>query len=139
TYLKSFVGVALFVFLFSNALPTEAQAVTATLQGQVFDASGGGVPNAKVSAVSNETGFARTTETTGAGEYNLPVMPAGTYSVTAQLAGFKTEVGQITLQVGQIATLNFRLPVGAVTEKVVVEAQSELTEPTRTQISDVIT
>ena len=139
TYLKSFAGVALFVFFFSNALPTQAQAVTATLQGQVFDASGGGVPNAKVSAVNSETGFARTTETTGAGEYNLPVMPAGAYSVSAQLAGFKTEVGQITLQVGQIATLNFRLPVGAVTDKVVVEAQSELTEPTRTQISNVIT
>ena len=137
--LKAFACAALFAFLFSFALPTDAQTVTATLQGQVFDASGGGVPNAKVSAVNSETGFSRSTQTTGDGAFSLPAMPAGTYSVSAQIAGFKTEEGIITLQVGQLATLNFKLNVGAVSEKVEVQAQSEVTEPTRTQISDVIT
>jgi Carboxypeptidase regulatory-like domain/TonB dependent receptor len=119
--------------------PAEAQTVTATMQGQVLDASGGVVPKAKVSAVNTETGFTRATEASEGGEYSLPAIPAGRYTVTAQAPGFKTAVGDIELQVGQVATLNLTLTVGAVSEKVVVEAQSEVTEPTRTQISEVIT
>ncbi|MGA8144024.1 MAG: carboxypeptidase regulatory-like domain-containing protein [Candidatus Acidiferrales bacterium] len=137
--LRSFACFAVLAFLFSNPAPARAQAVTASLQGQVFDASGGGVPKAKVSAVNASTAFSRSTETAADGAYSLPAMPPGRYTVTAQLVGFKTEVGEISLQVGQVATLNFSLAVGAVSEKVVVEAASEVTEPTRTQISDVIT
>jgi outer membrane receptor for ferrienterochelin and colicin len=134
-----FVCFAVLVCLFSNASPARGQAVTASLQGQVLDASGAGVPKAKVSAVNTETAFSRSTETDSSGEYSLPAMPPGRYTVTAQLAGFKTDTGEITLQVGQVASLNFKLAVGAVSEKVEVQAQSEVTEPTRTQISDVIT
>ena len=123
----------------SLVAPAHGQAVTASLQGQVLDASGGGVPKAKVSAVNNETAFSRSTESTSSGDYSLPAMPPGRYTVSAQLAGFKTDTGEITLQVGQVATLNFKLAIGEVSEKVEVQAQSEVTEPTRTQISDVIT
>jgi len=130
---------AALVCVFSSASPARGQAVTASLQGQVLDASGGGVPKAKVSAVNTETAFSRSTESDSSGEYSLPAMPAGRYTVSAQLPGFKTDTGEITLQVGQVATLNFKLSVGEVSEKVEVQAQSEVTEPTRTQISDVIT
>jgi Carboxypeptidase regulatory-like domain len=136
---RSSVLFAVVVFLFSMATPAYGQAVTASLQGQVLDASGGGVPNAKVSAVNNETAFSRSTESTSNGEYSLPAIPPGRYTVTAQAPSFKTDTGVITLQVGQVATLNFTLAVGAVSEKVEVQAQSEVTEPTRTSISDVIT
>jgi len=136
---RSFACFAVLVCLFSNASPARGQAVTASLQGQVLDASGAGVPKARVSAVNTETGFSRSTETDSSGEYSLPAIPPGRYAVSAQLAGFKTDTGEITLQVGQVASLNFTLAVGAVSEKVEVQAQSEVTEPTRTQISDVIT
>ena len=138
-FLKAFVCMAVFAFIFPNATPVRAQAVTATLQGQVLDASGAGVPNAKVSAQNSSTGFLRSTDSAGDGAYSLPAMPAGRYNVTVQITGFKTELGEITLQVGQVATLNFNLTVGALSDKVVVEAASEVTEPTRTQISNVIT
>ncbi len=138
-FFKAFACLAIFAFLFSNASPARGQAVTASLQGQILDASGGGIPAAKVSAQNTETGFLRVTETTSNGEYGLPAIPAGRYLVTVQVTGFKTEVGDITLQVGQVASLNFTLTVGVVSEKVVVQASSEVTEPTRTQISDVIT
>ncbi len=130
---------AVLVCVFSSASPAHGQTVTASLQGQVLDASGGGVPKAKVSAVNTETAFSRSTESDASGEYSLPAMPPGRYAVSAQLAGFKTDAGEITLQVGQVASLNFTLAVGEVSEKVEVQAQSEVTEPTRTQISNVIT
>jgi hypothetical protein len=52
---------AALVCVFSSASPARGQAVTASLQGQVLDASGGGVPKAKVSAVNTETAFSRST------------------------------------------------------------------------------
>jgi len=103
---------AVVVCVFSLGTPAHGQTVTASLQGQVLDASGGGVPKAKVSAVNTETAFSRSTESDSSGEYSLPAMPPGRYTVSAQLGGFKTDTGEITLQVGQVATLNFKLSVG---------------------------
>ncbi len=133
------VCTALSILCFLCAIPSGAQTVTATLQGQVLDSSGGGIPKAKVSAANEATGFSRTTQSSDNGEYEFPAIPVGHYKVSAQVAGFKTEEKEVTLQVGQVATLNFTLSVGNINEKVTVQATTEVTEPTRTQISDVIT
>ena len=133
------VCTALSILCFLCVIPSGAQTVTATLQGQVLDSSGGGIPKAKVSAANASTGFSRTTQSSDSGEYEFPAIPVGRYRVTAQVAGFKTEEKEVTLQVGQVATLNLTLSVGNINEKVTVQATTEVTEPTRTQISDVIT
>lgn len=137
--LKSIWLVVLFSAIFVFVRPAPAQTVTATLQGQAFDQSGGVIPNAKVTAVNKATGVTRTTLTSSSGEYDLPAIPVGDYTVTVELAGFKTLTQDVTLQIGQAATLNFNLAVGEASEKVVVQATSEVTEPTRTQVSTVIT
>src|SRR5207245_10904757 len=63
----------------------------------------------------------------------------GEYSVSAVFVGFGKQAKTITLQVGQAAELDFTLTPGGVAEKVEVEATSELQEPTRTQVSTVVT
>ena len=73
------------------------------------------------------------------GEYSIPALPAGDYEVTVTFSGFGKQTKNITLQVGQSAALDFSLSPGEVTQKVKVEATSELAEPTRTQVSTVIT
>src|ERR1700737_3963628 len=85
------------VFFMGVAIPAGAQTVTATLQGQVFDPGGGAIPKAKVAAVNEATGFSRSAETSDSGETNLPAMPGGNYTVTAEAAGFKTEAQKVTL------------------------------------------
>jgi hypothetical protein len=105
----------------------------------VFDASGGAIPNATVTAVNSATGFTRTATTSESGEYLLPALPVGDYRVSAERAGFRRDEKAVTLQVGQVATLNFTLQVGEVTQKAVVSAAAEVQEPTRTQVSTVIT
>ncbi|MGH9710055.1 MAG: carboxypeptidase regulatory-like domain-containing protein, partial [Candidatus Acidiferrales bacterium] len=136
---RSCVLLSAFVFIIAFAGPTWTQTITATLQGQVLDPSGGSIPKAKVTAVNKATGVTRTVETTSSGEYDLAAIPVGDYTVTAEIAGFQTQAKDVTLQVGETATLNFNLAVGEATEKVVVQATSEVTEPTRTQVSTVIT
>lgn len=128
-----------FVCLLALATAANAQTITATLQGQALDPSGATVASAKVTATNKATGFTRTVDANSSGEYDLEAMPAGDYAVTVRASGFQTQEKDVTLQVGQIATLNFNLAVGQASEQVIVQATSEVTEPTRTQISDVIT
>ncbi len=116
----------------------QAQTINATLEGRVFDATGAALPNATVTAVSSGTALTRTTTSSGAGDYAIPGLPVGEYTVTAELTGFKKDSRKVVLQIGQNAAVNFNLAVGQVEQQVTVVAQSELVEPTRTSVSSVI-
>ncbi len=135
--------VCAFAFLFfiaSLQVPiARSQAITATLSGRVSDASGGSITKAAINVSNVATGFSRSTQSTESGEYSIPALPAGDYTVTVEFTGFGKQTKNITLQVGQTAFLDFALTPGAVAEKVEVQATSELAEPTRTQVSTVIT
>lgn len=115
------------------------QAVNAMLSGKIVDSSGGIIGKATVTATNRATGIARSVQASDAGEYTIPALPAGDYSVSAVYTGFGKQTKTITLQVGQAAELDFSLTPGSVAEKVEVEATSEVAEPTRTQVSTVIT
>jgi hypothetical protein len=115
------------------------QAITATLSGRLVDTSGGTVSKAKITVASAATGFARTVQSSDAGEYSVPALPAGEYSVSVEYVGFRKQARNVVLQVGQAAELDFTLTPGGVEERVEVAATSELLETTRTQVSTVIT
>ena len=115
------------------------QAINATLSGRVTDASGGSVAKATVTIINAATAFTRTVQSSDTGEYAIPALPAGEYKVSAEFTGFRKQAKEISLQVGQAAELDFTLTPGSVEQKVEVEATSELAEPTRTQVSTVIT
>ena len=69
--------------------PRAAQAVTGTILGTVRDSSGGALPGANVSLVNQETGFTRTVISDSRVSSPRPSMPTGTYTVTAEMSGFK--------------------------------------------------
>src|SRR5882762_3463542 len=121
------------------ATDASGQAVTATLSGRIADASGGSIAKASVTVLNAATGFSRSAQTSDAGEYTIPALPAGDYAVAVVFTGFGKQTKNITLQVGQSAALDFALSPGEVAQKVEVEATSELAEPTRTSVSTVIT
>jgi hypothetical protein len=135
------VYLSLVLLLFFAAIVPAAmgQAVTATLSGKIIDSSGGSVAKANITISNTATGFSRTTQSSDTGEYSIPALPAGDYKVTVEFTGFRGQTKDITLQVGQTAVLDFTLSPGQVSERVEVEATSELVEPTRTQVSTVIT
>ena len=137
--LQLFLAALVLGFAVAYPLASFSQAVNATLTGRVVDASGGSVAKANVSVSSTATGLSRSVQCSDTGEYVIPALPAGDYKVIVDFAGFRKQTKTITLQVGQAAELDFSLLPGEVTEKVEVEATSELAEPTRTQVSTVIT
>ncbi|PYU11224.1 MAG: hypothetical protein DMG37_17545 [Acidobacteria bacterium] len=136
---QCFVSFAVACLAFFHVSNSYGQAVNATLSGKVVDASGGSIAKATVTATHKATGFARTVQASDGGEYTIPALPAGEYSVSAVYTGFSRQTKTVALQVGQTAELDFSLTPGSVAEKVEVEATSELQEPTRTQVSTVIT
>jgi hypothetical protein len=128
----------LILLLLCVNVPAAAQTVTATLGGRITDSSGGVIPKAAVTATNSATGIARNTAAGDDGVYQIGALQAGTYTITAQSKGFKNQAKSVVLQVGQVATLDFSLEVGEIRQQVTVEATSEVTEPTRTQVSTVI-
>src|ERR1700690_2531523 len=116
-----------------------AQSVTAELSGQGTDSSGGSVAKATVTAVNTATGLSRTVQTSDGGHYYIASLPSGEYRVTVDHAGFGESEKLLTLQVGEVASIDFTLAVGATQSQVTVTATSEVIEPTRTQISTVVT
>ena len=125
--------------LLATPSSTFGQAITATLSGKITDASGGSMAKATLTIVNSATGLTRTVKSSDGGDYFIPALPAGEYKVSAEFAGFQKQTKAVVLQVGQSADLDFSLSPGQVEQKVEVEATSELAEPTRTQVSSVIT
>src|SRR3989454_1419714 len=116
----------------------EAQTVTSSIQGRVYDASGAAIAAASVTAVNADTGVSRATDATSTGDYQITLLPPGDYTVTAQKAGFQKSAKKVHLDLGAAGTVDFNLPVGQVTEQVSVQDVGEVAEPTRTMVSSVI-
>src|SRR5262245_50603318 len=104
----------LFALVFSGWMAAlEAQVTTATVYGVVRDPSGAVLPGASVTATHQGTNLARDTITDERGEFALPALPAGPYTLKIELSGFKTYTNQgLQLGAGQTVRQAFSLEVG---------------------------
>src|SRR5258708_2602880 len=103
-----------FLFLFAGACFAQQ---TATIAGQVQDTSGGGIAGARVTARNVQTGLERNAITSDGADYTLPLLPIGTYDVSAEKEGFKKLVQTgIVLQVDEHARVDFKLQIGATSD-----------------------
>src|SRR5215471_99872 len=124
--MRLFAGSILF-FVFC-ASPMWGQA-TAQIHGTVQDLSGAAVPGATVKATQTETGTARTTVSEADGGYVLTNLPLGPYNVEVSKEGFATALESgIVLQVNSDPAVIVTLKVGALSERVTVEANASLVE-----------
>src|SRR5919198_970228 len=128
----------LLVVLFCICSPLHGQTTSATIEGRVLDPSGAALAGASVTAVNTATGLTRSTQSSGFGSYQLPALPVGDYTVSAELKGFRKQLRKIRLDIGGAAVVDFTLPVGQVTQEMEVKGEAEAVEPTRSMISSVI-
>jgi hypothetical protein len=124
---------------FALAATVTAQIDTANLAGIVADESGGLIRNAEVTLSSQNTGARRTAHTDAAGRYTFEQLPPGPYRLTAQIAGFQTEVAPlIELTVGRKAILDLTLKVGEVKTETIVTTGAELVDTRSSSLSSVM-
>jgi len=115
------------------------QNVSARLEGVIQDPSQAVIPGVAVTATNTGTNIKYESITNEAGRYVFVSLPPGTYSITAELPGFKKVTRtDILLQIGDARTANVTLEPGDVSESVTVVAETPLIDLTTTKIGAVV-
>jgi len=127
------LSVAVVLFL----IPCFAQE-TSEITGRVTDSSGSVVPNVAVKITQISTAVQWEVKTNADGYYTQALLPPSDYRVTLAPAGFKQESGRVTVQIGQVARVDFTLQVGSQTETVEVASTAPLLESSNASIGQVI-
>ncbi|MEN6608360.1 MAG: carboxypeptidase-like regulatory domain-containing protein, partial [Bryobacteraceae bacterium] len=116
-----------------------AQSSSATIFGTVRDSQDAVIPGAAVTVTDVAKGTTRAIKTGATGEYVVPFLDPGKYSITVEAAGFKksTQSG-ITTRVADRLTINFQLQVGELAEQVTVEAVTPLVNAVTNTLGQVV-
>lgn len=116
-----------------------AQAVTGTIVGTVTDSTGAVVGNAAVTISSTGQNSSFTTKTNESGNFVMPDLPPGTYSVSIVATGFKKQAYEnIVLQTNTTQRVDASLAAGAVTDEVTVTTAPPQLQTDRADISTTI-
>ena len=116
-----------------------AQSTGGRILGRVADSSGAVLANVKVTAQNDANGISRDTQTSANGDYVFPEISVGTYTVSFDLSGFKTDIRKnVTLDINQVITLNMTMQVGTSNEVVEVTSEAPLVDTTSTQLGAVV-
>src|SRR5947209_1139361 len=99
--------------------------VNGTISGVITDPSGSAVPNAEVRATSLETGFERSTQSTDRGEYQVPLLPLGTYRIEVNKPGFaKYEQTGVQVRLDTASRVDIALQIGSTGQTVTVQSDA---------------
>ena len=130
TRLSLFAKAAALLFL-CGAVPARAQsqASTGAITGRVLDGTGAALPGAAVVITNPARAFERSVITGPEGLFAAPLVPPGTYTVSAGLAGFQTvKRTEVRVTVGSNIPVNFTLQPSGISEEVTVVAETPLVE-----------
>lgn len=122
-----------------GAWALQAQIGGGSIIGMVRDPSGAPVPKAQVLAQNQDTNEGRTVATNDEGYYEFPLLPAGPYRMRVEAQGFNTVRGEVfTLSTGTRPRIDLSLTVGAVSEKIEVNATAPQINTTTTDLGVVM-
>ncbi len=119
--------------------PAGAQSTTGRISGTVTDSQGGVLPAVTVTVAQEGTGLTRTATTDQDGAYVFVSLPVGTYTVSAEIAGFQRAVrsGYQLVADGRV-TADFALAVGEISETVEVTVPGETVNTVSGEIARVV-
>ncbi len=116
--------------LFLISLPLFSQGNQGTIQGTVFDQTGGAIAGAAVSVIDVARGVTRALTTDAAGEYVAPSLLPGTYTVRAETKGFRTvEHSGVLVEVGKTIRVDLTVQPGEQFERLLQLRPGVVTNP----------
>jgi Carboxypeptidase regulatory-like domain len=123
-----FLSLLLFAMLLIALVPAAyGQIFTSSIVGTATDTSGAVIPGANVTLLNVNTGVKNQTKTNSVGDYIFQYLHPGTYTLTADAAGFKKFIREnITIEMYTKVSINVTLQPGRVTQQVTVTASTPL-------------
>ncbi|MBY0504820.1 MAG: carboxypeptidase-like regulatory domain-containing protein [Bryobacteraceae bacterium] len=129
----------LVLLLLSCSALSFAQESRGAILGRVSDTSGAPIAGAAVRATNPETGITLSATANAEGNYFLPYLVPGKYTVSAELTGFKKLVqNEIEVRVTDQVKLDFALQVGDVKEVMEVTAETPLLNTAEASLGQVV-
>ena len=126
TKLRAALRVVLALLLAVLPFPIAGDEVrTGVLEGTAVDTSGYPLPGVSVEITGSALAGSRTVVTDVAGQFKVPALPAGTFTITASLTGFQRAISTVVLPEGAVVKVSITLQLSAVAAEAVVVAQSE--------------
>jgi hypothetical protein len=102
-------------------ISAKAQFDNGSLVGTVHDATGAVIPGAAVTVTNNATGIVAKATTNGSGDYEVPSLRVGIYTITASASGYAPAVANdIAISVGGRQRIDLSLSVGSTSTTVEV-------------------
>jgi Carboxypeptidase regulatory-like domain len=124
------------VLALTEATLARAQETTGTVTGKITDAQGLAIPGATVTLTGPQGAKSFTTDSDG--RYNAPLLVPGTYTIRAELQGFKTvEQANVVVRLGQSIEVPLAMQVGGMAETVEVTASSPIVDTKSTTVGAV--
>jgi hypothetical protein len=109
------------------AITAVAQNGRGTITGTVSDPARAVVPNASVKVTNTQTGAVFETTTTDTGNYTIPQLPLGEYTLSVESPGFTKFVQEgIRVFASDTLRIDVKLQVGAPNESVTVQADASM-------------
>ncbi|MCC6858906.1 MAG: carboxypeptidase regulatory-like domain-containing protein [Bryobacterales bacterium] len=131
-----YTACCLFLLLASAVM---AQNVTGTIVGTVTDATGAVVTNSSITVIDEQTNIETKAAASATGEYVVANLPPGTYTVRAELSGFKPSVTRgVRLLANRSSRVDIILEPGAVTQTVEVQASAPVVNSESATIGNVL-
>jgi hypothetical protein len=129
------------VLVVAAALPPQAfgQKDSGGIAGVVRDSAGAVIPDAKVSVKDVDRGTEVVVTTSSQGEYVASPLKIGSYTVTAEKAGFKkTAVGPITVNIQEHPEVDITLQVGSIHEVMTITSQGPQLQTETSELGQVV-
>jgi hypothetical protein len=137
------LAVGLLVIPLISSLPVVVYAqatASGAIAGSITDSSNAAIVGATVTATNIETNAQRVAKTGAAGEYRFDLLPVGHYSIHVEATGFAAgEIKDIDLLVGTTSAANVPLKPGSSAETVEVQANNQLVDPEKSDVSVAVT
>ena len=131
SFRKVFQALAAILGVLLLSLPLASQGNQGTIQGTVFDQSGGAIAGATVTVVDTARGISRSLTTDSAGAYVAVNLIPGAYVVRGEAKGFQAlEHSNVAVEVGQNIRVDLTLQPGAQTQTVTVTSEAPAIDTT---------
>jgi len=129
------------LFVLLCALPglLPGQDPRGSITGRVTDSTNAVVPGVQIRATNVATGATLSSKTNSSGNYVIPYLLPGTYTLTAELDGFRTLRREgIQVRVNDSLEVNLEMVVGDVAERIEVTSATPLLETATASLGHVM-